>query len=191
MRVGKRSADDGTTRPPEHNALPTNRRTRPLACQITPASTSSGLQKTSVRAARFGRKHPELLNPTPVLGGWLVPVEWSKLRSETLFESMPSHGIRSHEPVLGCLQGEHLPMGCGPANDSRTSSRLLPSQAPRAFRGPLPDRSHLVDAVTFLLYWTRWCGWYRFGFRLLVGAGSQRSWVLVAGAWQERATAEV
>ena len=39
-------------------------------------------------------------------------------------------------------------------------------------------RSHLVDAVTFLLYRTRWCGW----FRLLVGAGSQRSRVLVAGA---------
>ena len=31
---------------------------QPLACQITPAPTSSRLQKTSVRAARFGRKHP-------------------------------------------------------------------------------------------------------------------------------------
>ena len=58
MRVGKRSADDGTTRPPEYYALPTNRQMQPLAYQITPAPTSSRLQKTSVRAARFGWKHP-------------------------------------------------------------------------------------------------------------------------------------
>ena len=59
MRVGKGSADDGTTRPPEYYALPTNRRMQPLACQITPAPTTSGLQEKSVRAARFGRRHPQ------------------------------------------------------------------------------------------------------------------------------------